>query len=241
MLNVPGVVTATLLALAAVHVIRDLLLTARIDHVVIELFAFIPARYESGPLLHEYLGGSAAGIWTFATYALLHGDWAHLLINSVWLLAFGSAVARRFGTWRFLVFFLVTAVAGAAVHLATHAGDRAPMVGASAAISGYMAAAIRFIFRSGGPIDLWRAQDRQSYQVPAAPLLSALTDLRILAFLAVWLGLNLLLGLGSLGAQAVAWEAHIGGFVAGLVLFALFDPARARTRSARKDSEATPS
>jgi membrane associated rhomboid family serine protease len=64
--------------------------------------------------------------------------------------------------------------------------------------------------------------------VPAAPLLVALRDPRIIIFLMAWFGLNLLFGVGvsSLPGmeQSVAWQAHIGGFLAGLILFALFDP-----------------
>jgi membrane associated rhomboid family serine protease len=64
--------------------------------------------------------------------------------------------------------------------------------------------------------------------VPAAPLAVALRDMRIVVFLASWFGLNLLFGLGTLaivGAeQSIAWQAHIGGFLAGLLLFPLFDP-----------------
>ncbi len=67
-------------------------------------------------------GGFGADVWTFVTYSLLHGSWMHLGVNGVWLLAFGSAVARRFGVLRFLSFFAVTAAAGAAMHLLTNAG-----------------------------------------------------------------------------------------------------------------------
>ena len=58
-------------------------------------------------------GGLGADIWTFVTYAFIHGDWTHLGLNGVWLLAFGTPVARRFGMARFLAFFAVTAAAGA--------------------------------------------------------------------------------------------------------------------------------
>jgi membrane associated rhomboid family serine protease len=142
-------------------------------------------------------------------------------------LAFGSPVAQRFGPMRFIAFMAVTAAAGAAVHLMTHFGELLPMIGASAAISGAMAAAIRFAFQPGGPLTSWR--DRaEANRVPAAPLLTSLRDPRVLAFLAVWFGINLLFGLGPLSMpgieQAVAWQAHIGGFVAGLLSFAFFDP-----------------
>ena len=150
----------------------------------------------------------------------------HLGVNTIWLLPFGSAVARRFGAMRYLVFFAVTAAAGALMHLVTHPGELSPMIGASAAISGFMAAAIRFAFQHGGPLGMLRSPD--AYRVPAAPLSAVWRDVRILAFLAVWFGLNLLFGLGSVtipgGEQSIAWQAHIGGFLAGLLFFAAFDP-----------------
>ena len=66
--------------------------------------------------------------------------------------------------------------------------------------------------------------------MPALPLSAVLRDPRVLIFLGVWFGLNLLFGLGSLGVdggdQAIAWQAHIGGFLAGLLAFALFDPVK---------------
>ena len=77
-------------------------------------------------------------------------------------------MARRFGTWRFLVFFAAAAAGGAAVHLATHFGQLLPMIGASAAISGAMAAAMRFAFQRGGPLAMWRGQPGNAYRVPAA-------------------------------------------------------------------------
>jgi membrane associated rhomboid family serine protease len=67
-----------------------------------------------------------------------------------------------------------------------------------------------------------------AYRVPALSLSASLRDIRVLAFLFVWFGANLLFGIGSLGLsmseQPIAWQAHIGGFLAGLVGFALFDP-----------------
>jgi membrane associated rhomboid family serine protease len=72
-----------------------------------------------------------------------------------------------------------------------------------------------------GPTDL--------YRVPAAPLAATLRDPRFLLFVAVWLGLNALFGLGAISfgteaGQEIAWQAHMGGFFAGLFLFNAFDP-----------------
>lgn len=227
-LNVPAVIVAVLAILVAIHVARVFFLSPDADLEVLVLFAFIPGRY-SGQLAGTLPGGLAADIWSFFTYALLHGSSTHLGLNGIWLLAFGSPLARRFGAVRFIAFFLVTAAAGACAHLLVHRGQLVPVIGASAVVSGTMAAAIRFAFQRGGPLAAWRGE-RASYNVPAAPLSVALRDRRIVLFLLVWFGLNLLFGLGSwslTGAeQPVAWEAHIGGFLAGLLLFALFDPVR---------------
>lgn len=230
--NLPTVIAALIAAFGVVHAVRELALTPQQDIDFLLLFAFIPARYTPSMLAVEALpGGVGADLWTFVTYAFIHGDITHLLINVVWLLPFGTAVARRFGTGRFLAMFAATAAAGAALHLATHRGELLPMIGASAAISGFMAAAIRFVFQAGGPLGMLRSTDAAAYRVPAAPLRDALSDPRILAFLLVWFGLNALFGLGSVSLlgveQPVAWQAHVGGFIAGLLLFPVFDPVRA--------------
>ena len=181
----------------------SLVLDAGQDLELLMLFAFIPARYDTALQLEgAWPGGIGAQVWTFVSYALIHADITHLAINSLWFVPFGSAVARRFGMARFLLFFAATAAAGAGAHLITHAGEVFPVIGASAAVSGMMAAAIRFAFQPHGPIALWQQKDERAYHIPALPLLSALRDPRIFVFLVVWFGLNLLFGLGSL----TLWE-----------------------------------
>jgi membrane associated rhomboid family serine protease len=232
-LNVPAVVLALLALFFIVHAVRDFLLTPDQDLQFLLLFAFIPARYDSALLLGGTLpGGVGAQVWSFVTYAFIHADWTHIAMNSVWFLPFGTAVARRFGTLRFLAFFAATAACGAAAHLAAHPGELLPVIGASASVSGMMAASMRFAFQPGGPLRQWSRWNEPSYQIPAAPLSAALRDPQVLIFVGVWFGLNLLFGLGSFpiaGAnQTVAWEAHVGGFLGGLLLFSLFDPVPAR-------------
>ena len=229
--NIPPVIVAVLAVLALIHAARTYVLTGGQDIEFLLTFAFIPARYDTSVLGGVLPGGFGAELWTFVTYALIHADWTHLGVNAVWLLPFGSAVARRFGALRFLAFIVVTAAAGAVMHLVTHAGEQFPMIGASAAISGTMAAAMRFAFQRGGPLSFRRNGDVTGYRVPAIPLSGVLRDPRVLAFLAVWFGINILFGLGSFSMtgiesdQVVAWQAHIGGFLAGLILFSWFDPA----------------
>lgn len=234
--NVPSVIVSMIAIFGIVHAVRELILTSQQDVEFLLLFAFIPARYTPAMLSVDTLpGGFGADIWTFVTYALLHGDWTHLAINVIWLLPFGTAVARRFGSARFLALFAASAAAGAGVHLLTHPGELLPMIGSSAAVSGFMAAAIRFVFQAGGPLGVFRTAEAPIYHVPAVPLREALRDPRILAFLVVWFGLNALFGVGSVGVlgvdQPVAWQAHIGGFLTGLLLFPLFDPVTAAGRA----------
>jgi membrane associated rhomboid family serine protease len=228
--NIPPVVIAMLVLLALVHAVRTLVLSDDQNIEFLLTFAFIPARYDTSVVLGGALpGGFGAEVWTFVSYSLIHADWTHFGVNAVWLLPFGSALARRFGALRFIAFFAVTAAAGAGLHLATHAGAQFPMIGASAAISGAMAAAMRFAFQRGGPLNMLRGNDEQAYRVPAIPLTGVLRDARVLIFLGVWFGINILFGYGSLpitgSEQPIAWQAHIGGFLAGLLLFSWFDPA----------------
>lgn len=177
------------------------------------------------------LGPQGFRWWTPFTYALLHGGWTHVLVNAVWLAAFGSAVARRFGGPRFLLFFFVTALGGVAAHCITHAQDFAPLVGASAAISGAMAAAARFAFAPGAPLGPnARRGTLDAYEGAPLPLRAVLRDTRVMTFLATWFGANFMFGAlmtpVGIADASIAWEAHIGGFVTGFLLFRLFDPVR---------------
>jgi membrane associated rhomboid family serine protease len=231
--NVPAIVLAIIAICALVLAGESLLLSQEEDIAFLYYFAFIPARY-GGSLLpvEKFPGGVGAQIWTFVTYAFIHGDITHLAMNSIWFLPFGSAVARRFGNLRVIGFFVATAAAGALMHLVAHWGELMPMIGASAAVSGFMAGAIRFAFQHGGPLAMFHREEPTGYLVPAAPLSLALRDSRILVFLLAWFGLNLLFGIAGVGLpggeQSIAWEAHIGGFIAGLLLFPLFDPVPAQ-------------
>jgi membrane associated rhomboid family serine protease len=231
--NIPSVIVGILVLLALIHVVRVYMLTEPQEIQLLLTFAFIPARYDASAMLHGWPGGIGADVWTFVTYSLLHASWMHYGVNAIWFLAFGSAVARRFGPLRFLAFYAVTAAAGAALHLATHPGEQFPMIGASAAVSGTMAAAMRFAFQRGGPLGSLGARDDESaYHVPALPLSGMLRDARVLLFLGVWFGINFIFGVGTFpsltGGQTVAWQAHVGGFLAGLLLFSWFDPFSAR-------------
>ncbi len=248
----PFVVVALVVALLGIHAVLTQLSPATQDAVVRE-FAFLPGRLtlsiwpdrlgellsrvntdpgalEQASLLRHYkvLQGGAK-VWSLVTYALLHGSWTHVIVNSIWLIAFGPPIARRFGSGRFLAFFALTAVAGALAHWAADPMDFSPLIGASAADSGLMAAAARFIFQPGaplgGPQDLSRIV--AGAETPAPSLGELLTQRRAVIFIVIWMATNFVFGAGAqaLGASEapVAWVAHVGGFVAGLLAFPLFD------------------
>jgi membrane associated rhomboid family serine protease len=222
--NLPPVVTGLIALLLAIHAGRYFLLDDKTDVQALLTFAFFPVR-TTAPALFSGVAPDGAMVWSFLTYAALHADWGHVLVNTVWLAAFGAPLARRFGPVRFLAFAGVGAVAGAMLHLAMDPNSMTPMVGASAAVSALMAGAARFAFQRGGP--MWGSGGTGDYQLPAAPLSEMVRDRRVMTFLGIWFAINLVFGLTSgagMASGGVAWDAHIGGFLAGLLLFRLFDP-----------------
>lgn len=251
--NLPLSVTVSIGALLLIHAWRSLGLSGETDLRVLLEFAFVPARWtlwwdptNAGEVLSQAsLGeGSAARAalarlivaqaeadpWTILSYAALHGSWGHVLLNSVWLAAFGAPVARRCGGLRYAALAACCAASGALTHLVLHPFGVAPLIGASAAVSGLMAASARFIFTSS-------QGDGMSPRRAALSLPELLTDRRTLAFLAIWLVTNFLFGavampLGVVDAT-VAWQAHVGGFAAGLFFFPLFDHPDARAAAPR--------
>jgi membrane associated rhomboid family serine protease len=251
--NIPLVVVALVLLLIGIHGLRQLL-PAEQDVEILANLAFVPGRFtfafdpdrvaaaldvarNAGNSQVEvdrlFLGNGQPLWWTPVTYALLHASWLHVGLNCLWLVPFGAAVARRFGSLRFLLFCVATAIAGALAHFVTHIDDLQPVIGASAIVSGTMGAALRFVFQPGAPLGESlgfgdRRHAQLAYRQQALPLVAVLTNRTAMVFLIVWFIANFLFGIGAgpLGfAEApVAWQAHIGGFLLGLLGFPLFDP-----------------
>ena len=222
-INLAPVVLWLAVAFIAVHVGRQFL-NQNQDEWVLLAFSFLPARYgEAGAMLP---GGVWARVWTPVTYAFLHADYLHLFVNIIWMASFGGPLARRFGSIRFLLLSLIAAVAGVGLHYAMHSGEEELVIGASGAVSGMMAGTARFAFSPGGP--LAGGTSDAAYRVPAEPLSAVIRNGRAVAFILVWFVVNLIFGFAG-GYVAgipgpIAWEAHIGGFVAGLLCFSLLDP-----------------
>jgi membrane associated rhomboid family serine protease len=198
------------------HLVR-VLSPAPFSDAMLEHLAFIPGRYS--PFAHPALPGSVFdGVVPFVGYIFLHANAAHLILNSLWLLAFGAPVARRFGWVLFLALFFLSGIAGAAAHLAGNWGSMDPAIGASAAIAGVMGAGIRLVGLSdpSGPRE----------KGPVLPLMRR----QVIVFSIVWVIANIVAGttgLGTLpGLENVAWLAHIGGYFAGLLLTGPLDKLR---------------
>lgn len=221
--NIPRPVLVLLLMLVAIHGLRELLADDHNRDLTLAL-AFIPARYTGTSGL---LPGGTLAAWTsWVTHMFVHGDWTHLGINSAWLLAMGSGISRRIGTPRFLAYSLVCGIAGAALFAVVNWGQLSPVVGASGALSGLMAGVLRLLPGRESARGGERAGPATSR---VASLADVFRDRQFRLVVAVWLAINVGLGFtGDLltpGMAGIAWEAHVGGFLAGLLLLGAFMPA----------------
>ncbi|SMC52689.1 Membrane associated serine protease, rhomboid family [Fulvimarina manganoxydans] len=219
--NVPSVVLVFIAALVAVHLFRVMVAGPTIEGWMILNLSFIPGCYSD---LAEICTVRAPGadLWTPASYTLLHGDAMHIGLNSLWLLVFGTPVARRLGAQRFLVFSIAGSVAGAALFFVINPTLLQPVIGASGAVSAMMGGASRFALSRGDRFSMMRAYRHQ----PLTPIASALSDRTVLVFVIVFFATNLLFSAGmggAFGEGSVAWEAHLGGFVFGFLGLGLFE------------------
>jgi membrane associated rhomboid family serine protease len=146
---------------------------------------------------------------TLLASMFLHGGWMHIIGNMWSLWIFGDNVEDRMGRTGFLCFYLLSGLAAGLLHIVFNASSRVPTVGASGAIAGVMGAYL-LLFPHARVVTL----------VPIFIFLQTI-ELPAVVFLGFWFLTNLLSGIGSLaahtGAGGVAWWAHIGGFLVGLL------------------------
>ena len=157
-----------------------------------------------------------------------HGGWLHLIGNMLYLWIFGDNVEDRLGHLRFLFFYVAAGAAAGLTHVALSPGSVLPTVGASGAIAGVLGAYLVTYPRS-----------RVLTFVPVF-FLPWFVEIPAVVYLVFWFLMQLLEGFGSLGTPmetgGVAVWAHVGGFVAGVILIKLLQPIRrppapARTRT----------
>lgn len=217
--NLPKPLVVTLAVLALIYLVDAYLLSDAWRGLVLFEMAFTPLRYVY-PLSDQGL----EWLWTPVTYSLMHGSLEHLIFNGLWLTAFGAPVVRRIGLWRYLAFWICSAAAAAFFHAALNWGQETLLIGASGVVSALMGAACRFAFpKHGGGM-----RRASSHFLPRQGIVSALQNRTVLVFTLAWFFGNLLVafGLPLVGSDAgpIAWDAHIGGFLFGYLLFGLFDP-----------------
>ena len=192
--NVPAAVGALMAALVLLHGLR-LLLARAAQEQAFYMFALYPERFwalPGDPMAYPNLASRMAPL---LGHGLLHADWMHVGVNATFGLAFGAPVARVLGPARFFAIYLASQIVGGVAFLALNppGGQTTLAIGASGAISGLTGAA--FLLMRGG----------------------RLTSQPFLLMSALFIGGNAVLALvgpGLLGAS-IAWEAHVGGYVAG--------------------------
>ena len=164
-------------------------------------WSFVPSRFLANPL---------GGLPTIFTSMFMHAGWLHLLGNMLYLWIFGDNVEDRFGWISFVLFYLLCGITATFAQLAVNTGSNIPNLGASGAIAGVLGAYILMFPRSRVSVLMGRA----IIPVPAFFVLG------------LWILLQLFSGLDSISNTAdtggVAYMAHIGGFIAGLMLTLVF-------------------
>lgn len=234
-INLPTPLLAWIALLALIHAGRTLLPVESDIRILLEA-AFVPAPWSialdvatpdqvvqaaesaakdgdaAGRVpLARYLAQSTPRAWSVVSYSMLHGSWTHLGFNCLMLVAFGAAVLRRAGVAAALALWLATAAGGAFAHWLLAPLGIDILIGASASVSGFMAAAATFVFS--------RPEDGRW---------AFLRNRAALTLLALWIGGNLVLSVIAqplgLSDGDVAWDAHIGGLIVGLLLFPFLSP-----------------
>lgn len=180
-------------------------------------FGVIPFRYTQDTTFFLTLGGTIP----LVTAMFLHGGWFHVLGNMLYLFVFGDNVEDRMGPSRYLAFYLLAGVIGNVAHILANPASTMPAIGASGAVAGVLGAYL---------VSFPRARI-----LALLPLVFiwTLTEVPAIFFLLLWFVLQLLRGVAALGAagrlaDTVAWWAHIGGFLSGMVLIRFFRRKRVR-------------
>jgi len=177
--------------------------------------AFVPAEYFTP-------GNAVADARSVFVSMFLHGGWIHLGGNMLYLYIFGDNVEDRVGHGRYLLFYLICGWAATLLHGALNANSTIPAIGASGAISGVLGAYM-LLFPKARVLTL----------IPLGFYMQ-MRELPALVVLGLWFAMQFLSGVVSVGARGneasgVAWWAHIGGFLAGMILIKLMvrrQPAR---------------
>jgi membrane associated rhomboid family serine protease len=218
----PPVVTWALIAVNCVVFLIEISLDPVELEELLATYALIPARYLV-LFTHREAGLTPSEFLPFVTMMFLHGGWLHLIFNMWTLWLFGPTVEDRMGHGRFIVFYFACGVAASLAHVIFNAVSTVPALGASGAIAGVLGCYL-------GLFPLARV-------IVLVPILflPLFFEVPAYVFIGIWFLIQVFQGTTELltasSGSGVAWWAHIGGFIAGLVLVPLFQRSEQRYRN----------
>ena len=210
--------TLALIAINTAVFAYELSLGSSINRFIVT-FGLVPARYTTihGGII---ITGLTAFLVQVFTSMFIHGGWLHLIGNMLFLFVFGRSIEDRFGHSHFLLLYLLSGLGAAVLDILVNMGSRVPTIGASGAIAGILGAYL---------VSFPRARI-----TTLIPLFIFFWTIRIpaLLVLAYWFAIQFVAGYQTLAIESatkggVAWWAHVGGFVLGMLL-ALAMPKRQR-------------
>ncbi len=207
------VVTRALILINVVVFFFELSLSRESIIQLFYLFGVVPARF-TDPEWAASIGFPIGSYWSLLTHQFLHGGWLHIVANMWTLWIFGDNVEDRMGPLRFIIFYLVCGVLAALTQVLVTPNATIPSVGASGAIAGVLGAYLLFF--------------------PTARLIVLIPilffpfffELPAVIFLVLWFFIQLFSGTAMLASPqqvgGIAFWAHIGGFIAGMLLCRFF-------------------
>jgi membrane associated rhomboid family serine protease len=208
------VVTVGLIVVNAIIFLAELAMGARGLRAAVMNYGFVP----------QYVGAYAAGgdisaaraLFPFVSAIFLHGGFLHLIGNMWYLWIFGDNVEDRLGHVRFLIFYVLCGILGNVAHYLFNSGSPIPTIGASGAVAGVLGVYLVSYPRARIVVLIFLAFFVHFIELPA------------LIVLGFWLILQFISGAFSIvmssATGGVAWWAHIGGFLGGILIFKLFRP-----------------
>src|SRR5580700_377176 len=214
------VMTLVLIVINVIVFLHQISLPPAQAEAFVRLYGLVPAKLNLALAGRHYTIADA--LIPLFTCMFLHGGWLHIIGNMWFLWIFGAKVEEYMGAFIFLIFYLVCGMASGATQLMFSWGSNLPSIGASGAISAVLGAYVVF-FPSSRILTLiplfiiWF-----TWQIPA------------IVFIVLWFLVQFMSGIGSLNDPraaalgGVAWWAHVGGFLTGMLLARIIRPAERR-------------
>ncbi|MGB9730755.1 MULTISPECIES: rhomboid family intramembrane serine protease [Calditerrivibrio] len=206
-------VNYTLIALNVVIFLYEVSLPPHLLNELFYLFGLVPASFTNTEWKFFY-GFYADNYWPFLTNIFLHGSWFHLISNMWTLFIFGDNVEDKLGHFKYLLFYLLSGLAASFTHFIFNIDSTIPAVGASGAIAGIM-----------GAYFIMFPHSRIVTLIPIF-IIPFFIEIPAIIYLGFWFYTQIISGTFSLvanqNASGIAWWAHIGGFLFGVVFHRIF-------------------